>query len=307
MDKKMKKIMIALSLITAMAGQAQIMKVSSIEPLNVNQEKDKVAQAVAISPQGDYLLLSSDTKQGLVKYDLATRATTTVTTDEGAGSEVSISNDGQQIVYGEVSYKNKRRHQAVKSIDLTNGKKKTLVKASRHQQGFTVENGTAATMTDGKMKMHTLKKGAAQTMERPVLSRYHLKLYITQNGETRQLAPNGSDEHYIWASLSPDGNRVLYYVSGYGTFVCDIDGSNVIPMGNLTAPKWWNDNTIVGMNEVDDEYSIIASAIVARTLDGQQQTLTGDDVVATYPLPSSQSGKIAFSTPDGKIYLINVE
>ena len=303
----MKKIMIALSLLTAMAGQAQIMKVSSIEPLNLNQEKDKVAQAVAISPQGDYLLLSSDSKQGLVKFDLATRAATTVTTDEGAGSEVSISNDGQMVVYSEVSYKNKRRHQAVKSIDLTNGKKQTLVKASRHQQGFTIENGTAATMTDGKMKLHSLKKGAAQTMERPVLSRYHLKLYITQGGETRQLAPNGADERYIWASLSPDGNRVLYYVSGQGTFVCDIDGSNVIPMGNLTAPKWWNDNTIVGMDEVDDEYSITASAIVAHTLDGQQQTLTGDDVIATYPLPSSQSGKIAFSTPDGQIYLINVE
>ena len=307
MNRNMKKIMIALSLLTAMAGQAQIMKVSSIEPLNLNQEKDKVAQAVAISPQGDYLLLSSDSKQGLVKFDLATRAATTVTTDEGAGSEVSISNDGQMVVYSEVSYKNKRRHQAVKSIDLTNGKKQTLVKASRHQQGVTIENGTAATMTDGKMKLHSLKKGAAQTMERPVLSRYHLKLYITQGGETRQLAPNGADERYIWASLSPDGNRVLYYVSGQGTFVCDIDGSNVIPMGNLTAPKWWNDNTIVGMDEVDDEYSITASANVARTLDGQQQTLTGDDVIATYPLPSSQSGKIAFSTPDGQIYLINVE
>lgn len=307
MDKKMKKIMIALSLVTAMAGQAQILKVSSIEPLNLNQEKDQVAQAVAISPQGDYLLLSSDAKQGLVKVDLATRAATTLTTDQGAGSEVSISDDGQTVVYSEMSFKNKRRHQAVKSIDLTNGKKQTLVKASRHQQGFTLENGTAATVTDGKMKVHALKKGAAKTMERPVLSRYHLKLYITRNGQTTQLAPNGADERYIWASLSPDGNRVLYYVSGKGAFVCDIDGSNVIAMGDLTAPKWWDDNTIVGMDETDDEYVITASAIVARTLDGQEQRLTGDKFIATYPLPASQGGKIAFSTPDGEIYLINVE
>ena len=304
----MKKILfIAFSLVATLAIDAQIMNVTGIERLNVPSTENTITQAVAISPQGDYLLLSSDSKQGLVKFDLATHAATTVTTDEGAGSEVSITGDGQTVVYGEVSYKNKRRHQAVKSIDLTSGKRQTLVKASLHQQGFTIENGTAATMTDGKVKMHALKKGAAQTMQRPVLSRYHLKLYITQGGETRQLAPNGADEHYIWASLSPDGNRVLYYVSGQGTFVCNIDGSNVIPMGNLTAPKWWNDNTIVGMDETDDEFSIIASAIVARTIDGQQQTLTGDDVVATYPLPSSQSGKIAFSTPDGKIYLINVE
>ena len=302
----MKKIMIALSLVTAMAGQAQIMNVTSIEPLNVNQE-DKGVQAVAISPQGDYLLLSTDTKQGLVKWDFATQASTTVTNGEVAVSDLSISGDGQQIVYSEVSYKDKRRYNAVKSIDLTSGKKQTLVKASRHQQGVTVENGTAATVTDGKVKLHALKKGAAQTMERPVLSHHHLKLYITRNGETTMLAPNGPDEHYIWDSLSPDGTRVLYYVSGYGTFVCNVDGSNVIAMGDLTAPKWWDDNTIVGTNEVDNEYDIIASSIVARTLDGQEQVLTGNNVIATYPLPSSQSGKIAFSTPDGKIYLMTVE
>ena len=282
------------------------MNVTSIEPLNVNQE-DKGVQAVAISPQGDYQLFSTDTKQGLVKWDFATQASTTVTNGEVAVSDLSISGDGQQIVYSEVSYKDKRRYNAVKSIDLTSGKKQTLVKASRHQQGVTVENGTAATVTDGKVKLHALKKGAAQTMERPVLSHHHLKLYITRNGETTMLAPNGPDEHYIWASLSPDGTRVLYYVSGYGTFVCNVDGSNVIAMGDLTAPKWWDDNTIVGTNEVDNEYDIIASSIVARTLDGQEQVLTGDDVIATYPMPSSQSGKIAFTTPDGKIYLMTVE
>lgn len=303
----MKKILFVLVLITAMAGQAQILNVSSVEPLNVNQDKNQVVQAVAISPQGDYLLLSTDAKQGLVKWDLATSSAMTVTTDPGAGSEVSITSDGQQIVYSEVTYKDKRRHQAVKAIDMATGKQQTLVKASRHQQGFTVTDGTAITVNDGKLKRHTLKKGASQANSVPVLSHNHLKLYITQNGVTTMLAPNGADERYIWGSLSPDGNRVLYYVSGRGTYVCDIDGSHVIAMGNLTAPKWWDNNTIVGMNETDNEFTITASQIVARTLDGTEQVLTSDDVIATYPLPSAQAGKIAFSTPDGKIYLITVK
>lgn len=301
-------ILTALLLFTAIAGMAQVMKVTSIEPLNVNQEKGKVIQAVAISPQGDYLLLSTDTKQGLVKWDLATGTATMVTTDEGAGTDVRISRDGQQIVYGEVTYKDRRRHQAVKSLDLTSGKNQTLVKATRHLQGYAIEDGTAATVTDdGKVKTHAVIKGASKVINRPVLSSHHLKLYITRGNQTTLLAPNGENEHYIWASLSPDGNRVLYYVSGHGAFVCDIDGSNVIEMGDLTAPKWWNDNTIVGMDEIDNEYSVIASSIVARTLDGQRQVLTGSDVIATYPLPCQQAGKIAFSTPDGKIYLLNVE
>ena len=303
----MNKAIIALSLLWAVAAQAQILNVASVEQVTVPDNDKTIMQAVAISPQGDYLLLSSDTKQGLVKWDFATSSGTTITNDFGAGSNVNITNDGTQVVYGEISYKNKKRHEAVKSIDLATGKQQTLVKPTRNLQGISVENNTVATITDGNIKLHAVKKGEASAMTRPVLSHHHLSLYLTRGGVTTQFAPNGTDKRYIWASLSPDGNRVLYYVSGFGAFVSDVDGNNVISMGNLTAPKWWDNNTIVGMNEVDNEYSIVASSIVARTLDGQEQVLTGDDVVATYPLPSSQSGKIAFSTPDGKIYLITVE
>ena len=291
---------------TTLAIQAQIMNVTGIERLNVPTEENKITQAVAISPQGDYLLLSTDTKQGLVKWDMADGKATTLTNEAGTGSDIRISADGQQVVYGEVSYKNNLRQQAVKSIDLTNGKKQTLVKPTRDLQGFALDGKTAVTMTGGKMKKHALKGGDAIST-RPVLTKHHLKLYITRNGVTTLFAPNGADERYIWASLSPDGNRVLYHVSSRGTFVSNIDGSNVIAMGDITALKWWDDNTIVGMDEQDDEYSIISSRIVARTLDGEQQMLTGDDIIATYPLPSKQAGKIAFSTPDGNIYLINVK
>ena len=290
-----------------MMAQAQILNVTAIEPLNIQQDENKVVQAVAISPQGDYLLLSTDTKRGLVKWDLATGLSSTLTDDEGAGSDVRIGDGGSVILYSEVSYKDKRRHQAVKSIDLTTGKRQTLVKPSRNGLGFSIDGGVATTVAGGKVSRHVIRKGESPSHVRPVLSRHHLNLYITRDGETTMLAPNGADEHYIWASLSPDGGRVLYYVSGHGAFVCDVDGSNVIFLGNLTAPKWWDDNTVVGMNEVDGEYSITASAIVIRTLDGREQVLTGDDVIATYPLPSPQSGKIVFSTPDGSIYMITVD
>ena len=303
----MKKTIFPLLLIVALAANGQLLNVQSIEPLNIQQQEILTTQAVAISPRGDYVLLSTDTKQGLVKWDLATSTASTLTDDEGAGSDVRISDDGQQIVYGEVTYKDKRRHQAVKAIDLSSGKKQTLVKATRHLEGFAVNQQAAVTITDGRLKTHALKKGADLSLKRPVLTRHHLKLYITRDGVTTMLAPNGADKRYIWGSLSPDGTRVLYYVSELGAFVCDVDGTHVIAMGDLTAPRWWDDSIIVGMDETDDEYSIVSSRIVARSLDGQEQVLTGDDVIATYPLPSLQSGKIAFSTPDGRIYLINVK
>lgn len=302
----MKRILLAFSLLAAMTVHGQILNVTSIERLDAPGEKDQVSQAVAISPKGDYLLLSTDTKQGLVKWDLNTGQTQIITTDEGTGSNVLISNDGKMVVYSQVSYKDKRRHEAVQAFDLTKGKRQTLLKPSRKLQGVDIQGTTAAVMNDGQLKTHALN-GNAKSLSRPMLSHHHLKLYVTTGGETKLLAPNGTEEHYIWASLSPDGKRVLYYVSGKGTFVCDVDGSNVISMGNLTAPKWLNNNIIVGMDETDGEYTIIASRIIARTLDGVQQVLTEDDIIATYPLPSAQSGKIVFSTPDGQIYLITIE
>ena len=302
----MKRTVFILSLFMAMTMQSQILNVTSIDNLHVtNQNKDVTLQAVAISPQGDYLVLSTDTKQGLVKWDLKQSTATTITEEPGSGSRVLITDDGQQIVYSEVSFKNKLRHEAVKLVNLKTGKKSTLAKPVRDLHGFNVQHGTVAIVSDRETKLRAFNGKAAVT--RPILTTHHLKMYLTEDGKTTLFAPNGAEENYIWASLSPNGNRVLYYVSGHGTFVCDTDGSYIISMGNLTAPKWWDDNTIVGMDELDDEYTIVASSIVARTLDGQEQVLTGDDIIATYPIPSSKTGQIAFSTPSGEVYLISVE
>ena len=115
-------------LVCAVGVQAQIMNVSNIERLTVTGDENRISQAVAISPQGDYILLSTDTKNGLVKLDLASGGTKVLTDKPGTGSDVQISSDGQQVVYGEMSYKNKRRYEAVKTINLASGKSKTAAR-----------------------------------------------------------------------------------------------------------------------------------------------------------------------------------
>jgi hypothetical protein len=58
------------------------------------------------------------------------------------------------------------------------------------------------------------------------------------------------------------------------------------------------------MMDKDDGEFIYASTIVAATLDGTTQTLTGDETIAMYP--HAADGKIVFSTPAGEAYMINV-
>ena len=93
---------------------------------------------------------------------------------------------------------------------------------------------------------------------------------------------------------------------GKGCFVCDINGNNVQKIANhCRAPKWYNNNTIIGMADEDDGKVLTASAIVAYTLDGKSQILVGKHMMAIYP--AAAEGKIAFSTAAGEMYLMQVK
>ena len=295
----MRKLLFALALGFSMSAMGQVLNVTSIDQVNLPEQ----AAVAAISPQGDYLLLTSATNQGLTKLDLATNQTQVLSTAASAGHNVKISPDGQTVVYRESSFNDKHlRLSTLKSVNLTTGASQVLVKPTRDLQGYAVDATSAGAVNKGKFSKKAI--GAAKAQNVPVLSINKGQLMITVNGKTRQLSPNGTQFSYMWASLSPDGTKVLYYQAAHGAYVCNLDGTGVRKVGQMRAPVWYDNNTVVGMMDQDDGEFIYASTIVAATLDGTTQVLTGDDVIAMYP--HATSGKIVFSTPAGEAYLINV-
>lgn len=296
----MRKVLFALALGFSMSSMAQVLEVTSIDKVNLPER----AAVAAISPQGDYLLLTSATNQGLIKYDLTTNESRVLSTANSAGHNVKISPDGQTVVYRESTFNNKHlRQSSLKSVNLTTGATQELVKPTRDLQGYSVDATSAAAVNKGKYSSKAI--GAAKAQKVPVLSINKGQLMITINGKTRQLSPNGTQFSYMWPSLSPDGTKVLFYQAAHGAYVCDLDGSNVRKVGQMRAPVWYDNNTIVGMMDKDDGEFIYASTIVAATLDGATQVLTDDATIAMYPHASA--GKIAFSTPAGEAYIINVK
>ena len=295
----MRKLLLALALGFSMSAMGQVLNVTFIEKVNLPEQ----AAVAAISPQGDYLLLTSATNQGLTKYDLASHQTQVLSAAPSAGHNVKISPDGQTVVFREGSFNDKHlRLSSLKSVNLTTGVSQELVKPTRDLQGYAVDATTAVAVNKGKYSKKAI--GTAKAQKVPVLSIDKGKLMITINGKTRNLSPNGNQFSYLWPSLSPDGTKVLYYLAAHGAYVCDLDGSNVRKVGQMRAPVWYDDNTIVGMMDKDDGEFIYASTIVATTLDGAIQTLTDDATIAMYP--HAAAGKIAFSTPAGEAYIINV-
>ena len=295
----MRKVLFALALGFSMSAMGQVLNVTSIDKVNLPEQ----AAVAAISPQGDYLLLTSATNQGLTKYDLTSGQTQVLSTAASAGHNVKISPDGQTVVYREGSINNKHlRYSTLKSLNLATGASQVLVKPTRDLQGYAVDATSAGAVNKGKFSSKAI--GTAKAQKLPVLSVNKGQLMITINGKTRQLSPNGTQFSYMWASLSPDGTKVLYYQAAHGCYVCDLDGSNVHKVGKMRAPVWYDDNTIVGMMDLDDGEYIYASTIVAATLDGKTQVLTDDSTIAMYP--HATNGMIAFSTPAGEAYIIHV-
>ena len=275
----MKKVYLFLALAIPMMASAQLLEVSSTQLVTSSTD----AKVAAFSPNGDYLLLTNTSNQGLQSMNLASKKITTISKADGAGYNVQISSNGNQIVYREVT------------LDATKSRLSNIVR---------VDLAAKTTQVVAKKQQHLAAMVA--DADRPSFSIKDRQLMMTKNGKTIVFSPNGQQYSYHWASLSPNGKKVSYYISSVGCFVCDINGKNIQFIGhNILAPVWYNDNILVGCDTKDNGEVVLESVIVAYSLDGKKQVLTNGEQIAVFP--QAANGKIAYSTSEGEIYIMNVK
>lgn len=279
----MKKSFLLIGLVISLMASAQVLDVKSVQKLQIPEGDVKVA---GISPDGSYILLTNNTHTGLQKYQLATGETQVLSTAPGAGYNVQIANDGQSVMFRE---KTLNRNHLYKSKLVVRNLNKSL-------------NKTLALPTRDFSKLNVA--GQLQ-MGKPAVNIQNQQIVLTIGGTSTVLSPCGADKSYIWPSVSPDAQHILFYVCGQGAYVCDMNGNNVQFLGHdLRAPKWYNNQIIIGMNDKDNGEFTISSEIVAVNLQGQKQVLTSG-INAMYPYAAN--GKIVCSGLNGETYLIEVK
>ena len=276
-----KTILLVAACVVSMLASAQIFQVTSVQELKGASYQD--ARVAGISPNGDYVLMTNGSNQGLKRYDIATGELSVITDAEGAGFNVQVSRDGKEIVFRErFTDENKLRYNNIMSANFSTNKKEMVAKKQTNNEKMVIPGSNI------------------------VLHNTECMMYIEKNGKRIKVAPQGNEVNYIWASLSPDKTKILYYVSEMGCYVCNIDGTNSQFIGwDCRAPQWYNNEIIISMNDQDDGHFTTKSAILAYTLDGKVQVLTSPDMVAMYPFAAE--GKVVFSTLQGKTYLLNVK
>lgn len=277
----MKKIFLSLVLAVPMMVAAQVFEVTNVKKLDTPHNVD--AKVAGVSPDGSYILLTNGANQGLQRFDVATKQTTTISTADGAGYNVQISKNGQELVYRETKLTaNKMRKHNIIRKNLATAKTNTVARAQVNMKRMVASDNLASVTIQDRL------------------------IVLTRNGLTTTLAPNGQNESYIWPSISPDGTKICYYVCGNGCWVANIDGSNPQFIAHkCQAAKWYDNNTLVAMASYDDGHFVTKSSIVAYTLDGKKQTLTNDSMIAVYPYVAQNT--IVFSTTIGETYMLNVK
>lgn len=196
----------------------------------------------------------------------------------------------------------------MKVLDIESEKIYDVVKNSRDIEGYAFQEGTINIVDNGKLISKKIKGKNLQKVN-AVSSIKQGQLNMTQNNLTKQISPFGTENNYLWTSVSPDGTKLLYYVIELGeAFVSNLDGSKPVSLGVLRAAKWMGNDWVVGMEDYDNGETLTASSVVMVSSKGKHRTvLTNKSVIATDPSGTPDARTIVYNTENGKVFVMKLE
>ncbi len=296
----MRKLLIGALLLSIMPLSAQMVTIVKTDRLPVEK-----ASFPVFSNDGSYLAFSSASHEGLAVYDFKDHSVIQVTNESGAGYDPVFSEDNKKVFYRNTVLKSRLRYDGIKSFDLEKKETREVIEPQRNlklAQSF--ENGFMV-VNDNKLVKATYGKSASQTTPYVWSDSRNLNLY--SNGKHQVLNPVEDAGGYIWASLSPDEDKIVFCAVGKGTYVCDLQGNILASLGFVNAPVWFGNEYVVGMQDKDDGHVITDSKIIIKSLDGKlTEILSPSEQIALEPTASAQAGKVAYATLEGDIYVLEL-
>lgn len=291
------KILSLFALCCVISMNAQIAEIKSTVPLLNGVESNMYFPV--LSEDGQKLLFTSDNFTGLKMYDFNDNVTIKISDEVRAGFDAVFSPAGDMVYYVAQHNINGRNMRQVKSYDVKSKAIKAVSPIGRYVSRPASLKGGVTAVVDGK-SITTAKNTLSVRTEGS-------KLYITRNGIEQAFSPVESYAGYLWASLSPDKTKVLFFAAGKGAYVVDLNGNIVAELGNYESPVWFGNDCVVAMNAKHNGYQHISSQIVMMKVDGSAfQELTKPESMAMNPTASFEAKKIVYNTIDGRLYQMNV-
>ena len=305
----MKKLLLTLAAVAAMTAQAQQFEVVSNQQLAVGVED---VFHPMFTPDGNSLLVSSVGYDGIGIIDLKTQKYQKITDMRGAGWMPAISEDGKTLVVRQKD--DEIQGNSLYSINLATLDRTAILHKADHFNRVNFVNGKVSVGLQGNVttKQVTRPVSAVQMPNEIFVTEEDLKIVVYNNGRRIELDPlKGQfgpwDPQYCWTSLSPDKTKILFHCAN-NAYICDLNGGNVVNLGEMNCPQWRGNTHVIGHNEDHDGYYLTKGEIFIIGADGKNlQQLTASSDIKTFPCVSADGSKIAYHTEDGKLFLMTIK
>jgi Tol biopolymer transport system component len=295
----MRRLLLFLATCLPLLAIAQGVTITSTEPLLA--DFGSAAYYPVLSADGQKLLFTGENQQGLNLYNFSDQKVTEITTAERAGFGAQFGKDGR-IYYTTQKRVDGLCYRSAMSYDAVTKSTSTIVADQRMlQMPCMVNGGAVVKSTKGTITTSGVKdKGTYVYTEGS-------KVIVVKNGVEKSYSPVESYAGYLWASLSPDGQKVMFFAAGKGIVVMDLNGNVLAQLGKYEIPCWLGNNYIVAQNSKDDGYTYTSSQIVLMKADGSNfMALTAPESMTMQPTTDAAGDKIVYANAEGQLYLMKV-
>ena len=283
---------------TAVFAQLQVVEV---RPLDVQGVRPQ------LSPAGDCVAYQ-DAQSGLSVLDMQTGKAEQVMKDVELSDDISFAANGEALAYATRVYRDRLPYHAVLAKNLKTKEAYTLEEASRVRYAYRFTGGWLRVARRTTIHRRLVVPDMKQPTHNYVVAVEDDDLVLYDGTKRRVLNPNGQNT-YLWARLSPDETRVVYMAINdkCHTYVCDLNGRNVVDLGHyIASPSWLNNDWIIGQQDEDDGHQMTASRLVAIQADGKGfQMLPTPD--CKQPINPTAAGEHIVFENEGKLVMMRVK
>ena len=281
-------------------------KVSVENTIRLNIDFEQKAAHPIFSADDSRIIFTTPNYHGLYSYDPSTGKVEIISEKMGSGYSPRILED-EKLYYKSFRLINGRKLYSIERYDMGSGKVDLIESNIRLAKiPFQRRSDHIIYLNNSVSKIQNFTRSLAKNNNVNIaIYSENNDLNVLKDDEKIVLNPLGKGV-YVWETISPDGELLLFSFGNQGAFLSDLNGDIVLNIEEAHYPRFSpNGRYISYMKDKDDGHHYTESDIFIYSLEDDetyQITDTGERI-EMYPEWSTDGTKIVYHTIDGELFI----